>query len=551
MLIFKFPKFILMKEKEDQITRRELLKGAAGMGIAGAMSPLASLANYTQQKKGLIVDENKKPGTTDWQLTYVRSDHYRSKLIEGYCSKTSLRPGESLDIFLSAEGLSKEKEFTTDVTIDLYRIGYYGGKGGRFMQRLGPFPVHTQPTPPIAEHRLRSCGWERSASFTIPQDWISGVYVGKLSCTAHRYQSYIIFVVRDDRKADIMFQTSDTTWQAYNKWPDEYSLYDSDSPLQPHSARTWVSYDRPYGKYPQVVDQPLSQGSGEFLLWEYPLCYWLEQQGYDVTYCSNIDTHSDKEGLNRVECFLSVGHDEYWTLPMFENLKSAVDNGLNIAFLSANVAMWVIDLKPSVDIDPALVDKPSGLEIARGRRVPAIPNPKGADNRTMYRIGRFGGETEAEKALGIMGPFESKEWPNENMLIGARTMYPFNGSADWIVSNPGHWILEGTGMKKGDKIPGLVGWEFHGDPGNIPGLEVIAEGTTINSGGAESYYTATVYPGAKGNWVFNAATIYWPMGLCNPPGHTLPKSHFGGPHGTDERVQKITTNFLKRCGIVV
>ena len=92
------------------------------------------------------------------------------------------------------------------------------------------------------------------------------------------------------------------------------------------------------------------QGSGEFLLWEYPLCYWLEQQGYDVTYCANIDTHSDREGLNRVKCFLSVGHDEYWTLPMFENVKSAVDNGLNAAFLSGNAIMWVIDLNPSVNI---------------------------------------------------------------------------------------------------------------------------------------------------------------------------------------------------------
>ncbi len=541
-----------MGKKADHVTRRELLKGAAQMGLLGAIPPsLDRLKDVGIPKKGLISEENKKEGTTDWQLTYVRSDHYRSKLIEGYCSSTSLRAGESLDIFLSAEGLSKEKGFTTDVTIDIYRMGYYGGKGGRFMQRLGPFQVRTQPTPPIAEHRLRSCNWERSASFTIPANWISGVYVGKLSCTAHRFQSYIIFVVRDDRKADLLFQTSDTTWQAYNKWPDQYSLYDSDTPLQPHSSRTWVSFDRPYGKYPQVVDQPLSQGSGEFLLWEYPLCYWLEQHGYDVTYCANIDTHADRKGLDRVKCFLSVGHDEYWTLPMFENVKSAVDNGLSAAFLSGNAIMWVIDLKPGVDIDPSLIDQPSGLALASGQRVPAIPNLQERPDRTMYRIGRFGGETETEKALGIMGPFKKKEWPNENMLIGARTMYPFNGAADWIVSKPDHWIFEGTGIKKGDKIPGLVGWEHHGDPADIPGLEVIAEGATINSAGEESYYTATVYPGAKGNWVFNAATIYWPMALSNPPGHTLPKSHFGGPHGADERVQKIMVNFFKRCGIPV
>ncbi|MEO5999435.1 MAG: N,N-dimethylformamidase beta subunit family domain-containing protein, partial [Chitinophagaceae bacterium] len=465
-----------MKKRENHLTRRELLKGAARAGLVGAIAtPLSSFANMSPQKKGLIAEENRKAGTTDWQLTFVKSDAYRSRLIEGYCSKMSLHAGELLDIFVSADALSAEKGFTTEVTIDLYRIGYYGGKGGRFMQQLGPLPVSTQQVPPIAEHRLRACNWKRSASFTIPKDWISGVYVGKLSCTAHRYQSYIIFVIRDDRKAEIMFQTSDTTWQAYNKWPNEYSLYDSDSPLQPHSARTWVSYDRPYGKYPQVVDQPLSQGSGEFLLWEYPLCYWLEQQGYDVTYCSNIDTHADRQGLNRVKCFFSIGHDEYWTLPMFENVKSAIDNGLNAAFLSGNAIMWVIDLKAGVDIDPATIDGPSGLDLAKGQRVSVTPDPKRLANRTMYRIGRFGGETETEKALGIMGPFERKNWPNENTLIGARTMYPFNGSADWIVSKADHWILEGTGMKKGDKIPGLVGWEHHGDPAKIPGLEVIAE----------------------------------------------------------------------------
>src|SRR5690606_6766399 len=111
---------------------------------------------------------------------------------------------------------------------------------------------------------------------------------------------------------------------------------------------TWVSYDRPYGKYPQVVDQPLSQGSGEFLLWEYPLCFWLEKRGYDVTYVSNIDTHADPKGLERAKCFLSVGHDEYWTLEMYDHIKKAINQGLNVGFLSGNSVKWVIDLKPGV-----------------------------------------------------------------------------------------------------------------------------------------------------------------------------------------------------------
>jgi hypothetical protein len=202
-----------------------------------------------------------------------------------------------------------------------------------------------------------------------------------------------------------------------------------------------------------------------------------------------------------------------------------------------------------VDVDTTNLDPASGLSKAGVGRLPLKPDASGAPYRTLQRIGRFGGFSEAEKKLGIMGPFAKDDWPNENTLIGARTVYPFNGSADWIVTKPDHWIFEGTGMRKGDRIPGLVGWEHHGDPAKIPGLEVVAEGTTTNGAEQKSYYTATVYPGPKGNWVFNAATIYWSFGLAVPPGVITPNSHFGRPHGADERVQKITANFLKRCGI--
>jgi len=276
------------------------------------------------------------------------------------------------------------------------------------------------------------------------------------------------------------------------------------------------------------------------------LCFWLESQGYDVTYCSNVDTHADAKGLNRVKCFLSVAHDEYWTLDMFNNIKQAVDNGLSAAFLGGNCVMWAIALQRATKA-PIDVDSRTGLT-SDGHRFVETPDPNGKANRTIYRVARFGGVSPAEQETGIMGPFDL-ETPNENLLMGARTMYPFNGSADWIVSKEDHWIFKDTGMRNGDRIPGLVGWEHHGDPAEIPGLEVVAQGVTINSGDDESNYTATVYPGPKGNWVFNAATIFWSIGLSDPPGLIPPHSHFGRPHGTDERVQKITSNFLEKCGV--
>ncbi len=103
-------------------------------------------------------------------------------------------------------------------------------------------------------------------------------------------------------------------------------------------------------------------------------------------------------------------------------------------------------------------------------------------------------------------------------------------------------------MKAGDSIPGLIGWEYHGDPpSDIPGLEVVAQGTALQGGVNPSEWSAVIYPGPKDNFVFNAATIFWCQGLASPPGHMLPWSHWSRPHGPDARVQRITKNLLDRA----
>ena len=193
-----------------------------------------------------------------------------------------------------------------------------------------------QPEPPVGPKRVRICEWEPCAELQIPQDWLSGVYLGKLTALASGLESYVVFIVRDDRRADYLFQCSDNTWQAYNRWPNQFSLYDNGQHEWYWGGGVQVSFRRPYGKYCQILDAPLSLGSGEWLLWEFPLAYWMESAGYDVTYISNLDTHRDPEGLRRARGFLSVGHDEYWTIEMFENVRAAIASGVNVAFLSGN-----------------------------------------------------------------------------------------------------------------------------------------------------------------------------------------------------------------------
>ncbi|WP_422924014.1 N,N-dimethylformamidase beta subunit family domain-containing protein [Singulisphaera sp. PoT] len=499
---------------DRSLSRRELIGATAAVGLGSLLNPRMGAFAATPARRDLIRDENARPGTSDWRLTDVWIDprtKYRSPRIEGYASRTSLRAGESLRIMVSTNPASS-------FVIDVFRLGYYGGLGGRFLQRFGPFPGKTQPDPEVGEERLRECRWEPAVEFAIPSDWPSGVYVGKLTAERGGFQSYVIFIVRDDRACDFLFQCADTTWSAYNRWPDQWALYDDGKNEWYLGPRVRVSWDRPYGKYCQVADNPLATGTGSFMLWEFPLSYWLEKEGYDVSYISTVDTHTDAPGLMRARGFLSVGHDEYWSREMYENIKGAIASGLSVAFLSSDTC-W-------------------GL-------IPFLPSGAGAPHRVISRLGQFGPlEADAVKAYPELSLFEHLA-PTEADIIGARNVYPYSGGADWICSAEKHWLFAGTGMKDGDGIPGLVGFEWMGAPADIPGLDVVARGR-VSLGGVEREYTATLYPGPKDNVVFNASTIWWADGLSAPPGYVTPSAHGATPKGPDPRVQRITANLLRR-----
>ena len=477
--------------------------------LATSLLASAALRSSAANTPNPIAAENAKPGTRDWMLTKPKIDpatKFRCPWIEGYCSHTSIRAGGELRFFVSTNPAS-------EWTLEIYRMGFYGGDGGRLMQKIGPLPGKVQPDAPVGEKRLRDCAWEAGLSLKIPADWLSGVYLGKLTELAGGVQSYVVFIVRDDRRADFLFQCSDHTWQAYNRWPDHFALYDDGKSEWYWGGNVQVSYNRPYGKYCQIFDAPLSTGSGEFLLWEFPLAYWLEQHGYDVTYISNQDTHHDAAGLHRARGFLSAGHDEYWTIEMFRNVQAVIAGGASAAFLSGNAVCGRV-----------LWD---------------------AKARAFERVGVFGppgGTLEFEQMKTL-----AHERPYAHELTGAHSTGPVTGGADWACALPDHWLFNNTGMKLGDSIPGLVGWEWHGDPAPIPGLEIVASGPTQSApskpnGGT---FTATVYPGPKGNIVFNAATIWWADALSAPPGYVRP-SVYTTPKGPDPRAQQIMRNLLRR-----
>jgi len=484
------------------MNRREALKTLAGVGVAvigGCATP---------RRPECIRSENDQPGTRDWLPTNGRVKGGRCPWIEGYCSKTSVRPGESIEIFVSTDPASS-------FSIDVYRMGYYQGLGGRHLVRLGSFPGTPQEVPAPGPRRIRECRWEPCTKLTIPHDWPSGVYLGKLTAEREKVESFVIFVVRDDREADVMVQVSDTTWQAYNEWPGKWSMYYHDErpgQMGYHGAETAVSFNRPYE---QFRISKFGAGSGCFFGEEFPLTFWLEKEGVDVTYVSCLDTHAEPAGLARVKGFFSVAHDEYYTRAMFENLKAAIGDGLNVAFLSGNTCYEMIEITPQ---------------------------------RSMRRVAIFGDHEPAEDGVIEYGrPSLPQGFPSEATLIGAETIFPVMSCGDWTCAKPDHWLFEGTGMKAGESIPGLVGYEWHGRPAAIPGLQVLARGIArAETKEKVGEYTATIYPGPKGNFVFNASTIWWVNGLSAPPAYKQGPWYGVAPKGPDPRVQRMTSNVLAR-----
>ncbi len=492
----------------QKFNRRKLIQGAVAGSLMASTHTVLGAANEASARN-VIREENDRPGTREWLLSKTKIDpatRYRSRAVEGYCSKTSVAAGETIQFHVSTDPAA-------DCQLEIFRMGFYAGSGGRLMKRMGPIACQPQVDPAMGPKRLRNCDWSVFAEITIPHDWLSGVYVGKLTELREGCQSYVIFIVRDSRAVDLLFQCSDHTWQAYNRWPDQFALYDDGNHEWYWGGNVQVGFNRPYGKYCQILDQPLSIGSGDFFLWEFPFVHWIESQGYDVSYQSNQDTHHDGRNLQRAKGFLSVGHDEYWSGEMYEHVRHAIANGLNVSFFSGNAVCGKI-----------LYD---------------------AGVRGFERIGVFGppGGTREFDSMASL----PHDRPYANELVGAHSTGPVTGGADWICSLPEHWIYENSGMKIGDAIPGLIGWEWHGDPAPLEGLQIVATGPTQDSPGQLNggIYTATVYPGPRGNFVFNAATCWWADGLSAPPGYMRPQV-YTAPQGPDARVQRITGNILAR-----
>jgi hypothetical protein len=381
---------------------------------------------------------------------------------------------------------------------------------------------------------LVSCSnWSVSYRLTVPADWVSGVYLVKLVRHDTGGENGTVFVIRDDnRKSDILFQLSVATYLAYNSW-DGKCLYSSLSwdycPTVSETSRAVkVSFNTPYISFPFY--------SQNTYFWsDYPMVYWLEAQGYDVSYFTDIDTHgsgkpNEHNKLLDHRVFLVVGHDEYWSQEMRDAITAARDAGVHLGFFSSNVSYWRIRLEP----DP-WNGQPDRVVVTYKTTESGPPDPSG------YPTGTW------RDPEGANDP--------ENALIGVQYVgdddvryFPLRVTAEQAKDQ----IYRHTGLQ--DMPPGtyvdigkhLIGWEWDAvvNNGRTPeGLVVLAAspvygGLLADAGRLYFYHNAvanvTRYIAPGGAIVFASGTNQWAWGLAI--------------FEPDRRIQQITYNLLADMG---
>ncbi|PYT52609.1 MAG: hypothetical protein DMG43_11235, partial [Acidobacteria bacterium] len=468
-------------------------------GTASTFSNTAGATTLSAQNP--IVLENQQPGTSNWQIgdffgLPVATD--AKGQIKGYASAPSVNKGGNITFYVSVNPAQT-------YTIDVYRIGWYQGLGGRLMQHIGPLSGIQQPACPVdATTGLIQCNWTPAYTLATQTLWTSGIYLAVLT-NAQSYHNNIVFVVRDDsRVASLLYQQPVNTYQAYNSWGGR-SLYSS-----PRAYK--VSFDRPYQ----------DDGTGDFLfLGENNFVRWMEKSGYDVTYSTTVDTHTNGGLLLNYRGLLAAGHNEYWSRPMYDAAVAARDAGVNLAFLGANPVYWQVRFEPS---------------------------SSGVPNRVMvcYKDATLDPITDTSlKTVNWRDPLLNRP---EQTLVGVQyTSSPQNSQVTYVVRNSGNWVYAGTSFKDGDTVPGIVGYEADRSFSDYPQPNAVSGTYTLLShspfraqDNTPDYANSSIYQASSGAWVFGSGSIYWSWALDDyyPDGNQLST--------VDVRIQRTMANILDR-----
>jgi VCBS repeat-containing protein len=486
-----------------------------------------------------IALENQKPGNpeSEWGI-----DGAGDSNIEGFATDISVNHGTTISFKINTD--------SSNYRIDIYRLGYYDGMGARKVATIQHTGVQDQPAPlhDDATGLVDAGNWAVSASWDVPADAVSGVYIAKLvRQDGVEGENQIPFIVRDDSShSDLIFQTSDETWQAYNGWGGA-NFYGGDGPATGQGAgRAYaVSYNRPIATRGGVGTYA---GPQDYLFGaEYAAIYWLEENGYDVSYMAGVDADRLGSLLLNHKTYLDVGHDEYWSGQQRANVEAARDAGVNLEFWSGNEVYWRTRWGNSISSDATpyrtlisyketwangLID-PTDEWTGTFRDPRFSPPATGGDSPENSLTGTLFQVDDVGTNLGaITIPYDDADlrfWRNTSVA----DLQP--GETATLVQNYLGYEWD-EAPDNGFDPAGLVRLSSTTLPVNTYLLDY---GNTTGSGIAT--HSLTLYRAPSGALVFGAGTVYWSWGLSD--------NHDKDPTPTDPRVQQAMVNLFADMGI--
>ncbi len=477
--------------------------------------------------------ENSKPGTP--QSVWDSGDGDAS--IQGFATDTSVDVGGTISFKVNTPA--------TKYHLDIYRIGYYQGDGARLIATVQPSATLPQTQPACLNDPstgLIDCGnWAVSASWTVPSTAVSGVYIVHLvRDDGTNGDNQIPFVVRNDAShSDIIYQTSDTTWEAYNDWGGN-SLYKG----SPAGRAYKVSFNRPY-----ATREDTPGGQDYFMAEEYPMIRWLESNGYDVSYQSGVDTDRAGSLLENHKVFLSVGHDEYWSGNQRANVTAARDAGVNLAFFSGNEVFWKTRYESSIDgSNTSYRTLVCYKETTANAKIDPTSTWTGTWRDPRFSPPSDGGQPEN----GLTGTIWQVESANDTISIpaaeGKDRFWRNTSLANLAPGTVGSLASSSLGYE----------WDSDLDNGSRPAGLFDLSSTTLNESQKLLDYGSTVGPGTathsmttyrapSGALVFSAGTVQWSWGLdsTHDAGQLAVTSGWNGVNPpVSKDMQQATVNIL-------
>jgi hypothetical protein len=434
-----------------------------------------------------VVAENQRPGTTAWQIADKPPG-----TIAGFADHASAAAGDTVQLYVSTDAPS--------FSVQAYRMGYYGGAGGRLVWTSAPVAGMEQLVCPVEKTtNMVSCDdWTPSLSLTISPLFVPGDYLLKLVGSGGQ-QSYVPLTVDDPTShATYLVENDIYTWQAWNPYGG-YDFYAGEgkcpSGVYPICSRARVvSFDRPYG---------YGQGAADFLGNEYPLIRFMEQNGLDVTYATSADFETDPSMLLQHRALLSLGHDECWSYDERLATVAAEQHGINMIFFGASPMLRHVRLEES----------PLGLYRQEVDYRDSAADP-------------IDGTGEPRQVTGNTWSDRPANW-SEVPFVGANyTGYvrPDEQPVPYRVYDGNSWLFTGTGLQTGSEIPGLLVSDFDQfDRGVSPrNVEILAHSpmplsevqTNVRSPASDTtYYTDP----ASGAGVFDTGTVTWIPDIASSP----------------------------------